>query len=236
MPRARSSRKPEASSIAYRSSSVLPIPGGPCSSTAPLRPSRAASRSAFRRARSSLRPTITAGVYGANDGRLTREPAPGRTRRSISRGVRPRYPSERAIHASASSTSRSRSVTDPWRLASRLPSGPEHERHVRVRRLRAARACGRARSAAASSPAGRRRARPPRRAPGGRRRRPRGCRRARRRCGAPRSRRRSRPAGPCSRSTKRTRAAPARTRSAGSRPSARLRARSASLSARQVPG
>ena len=67
--------KSVASPTAYRSSAVLPIPGGPCSSKAPLRPSRAASRSAFRRPRSSLRPTMVGSLCGT--GVLRAERLPG---------------------------------------------------------------------------------------------------------------------------------------------------------------
>ncbi len=47
-----------------------------------------------------------------------------------------RSPSDPAIQATASRGATSRSVTSPWRFASRRPSGPEHQRHVRVRRRR----------------------------------------------------------------------------------------------------
>ena len=132
---------------------------------------------------------------------------------------------------------RSASVTEPWRLASRAPSGPstsgtcawEGARRGPGRRSRSAGAGWRR--------PGRRRA-PPRRCPARRRRRPpRGCRRRCRRCAARRGRRPG-PTGPSERGRGRRPSCPARragaARAAGPPPRARPAARA--VSSRQVPG
>src|SRR4051794_14948759 len=100
IPRTFRTRKSSACSIVSRNSAVLPMPGGPCSNNVPLRPPRAASRRALRRARSSLRPTMWWGVYGtaltASRASRGRQVAVGRgqgppARRDLTPGGRPAY-------------------------------------------------------------------------------------------------------------------------------------------------